>query len=120
MSAIAQLIDQIKDEAKAELLEQLSLKRGTIVLAGLNPEMQRVRHIEDHISIEDGCGNEINVFRSRFEPESWRGKAHMAGVWHPARWTGYQELRDSAGRIWRTTLPTMVCDDFGHLVEVPK
>lgn len=120
MSAVAQLIDQIKNEARAELLEELSLKRGIIVLAGLNPETRRVHHIEDHILIKDGAGNEIRVFRRRFEPESWRGKAHMAGIWHPARWVGHQEMRDGAGCTWRNELPTMVCDDFGNLVVVSE
>lgn len=120
MSAVSQLIDQIKNEARTELLEELSLKRGTIVLAGLNPETRRLYLFDDHIYIEDGAGNEIRVYRSRFEPESWRGQAHMAGVWHPARWGGSQEMRDCVGRTWRNELPTMVCDDFGHLVEVQK
>lgn len=120
MSAITQLIAQIKDEARAELLKELSINDGIVVLAGLNPETRRVHLGEDRIFIEDGAGNAIHVYRRRFEPESWRGQAYMAGVWHPARWYGNQEMRDGAGRIWRNELPNMVCDDFGYLVEVPK
>lgn len=120
MSTVIQLIDQIKHEARAELLEDLSLERGTIVLLGLNPQTRRVQHSADCIRIEDATGNEIFLYRRRFEPDSWRGQAHMVGVWHPARWSGYQEMRDGTGRTWRNELPTMVCDDFGHLVAAQK
>lgn len=116
----AKLIEQIQADARAALLVELSAKDGVIVLHGLEPETRRVSVDGDDIQITDARGSSIELWRRRFEPESWKGCSYMAGVWHPANWDGMRTLVDGAGNKWSSHLPTMVCDDFGNLVEVAK
>ena len=114
----ANLIEQIQADARAQLLADLSAKDAIIVLHGFDAETRRVRATGDFISVHDDKGNYTRLRRNHTEPESWRGHDHMAGVWHPARWHGQQTLVDASGTAWERELPTMVCNDFGDLVEV--
>lgn len=116
----AKLIEQIQAEARTKLLEDLSAKDAIIVLHGFDAETRRVRATGDFISVRDDKGNYVRMHRNHTEPESWRGHAHMAGLWHPARWHGQQTLVDASGAEWERELPTMVCNDFRDLVEVSK
>lgn len=114
----ARLIQQVQAEAQAALLEQLSAGHGVTVLQPLDAETTRVSISGDAIEIHDAQGGTVEIYRRRFEPESWRGLSYMAGKWHPARWSGQQTLVDGKGRRWSRDLGDMVCDDFGNLVEV--
>jgi hypothetical protein len=114
----ARLIEQIQADARAQLLADLSAKDAIVVLHGFDAESKRVIDHGYSITIFDGKGNGTNFYRRHTEPESWIGQPHMAGVWHPARWEGSQTLVDANGVEWKRDLPTMVCNDFGTLVEV--
>lgn len=118
--AAAKLIQQIQAEARTKLLEELSAKDAITVLHGFDSETRYVIADADRISIRDRLGNSSRVYRRREEPESWRDSPHMAGIWHPAHWNGSQTLVDASGRRWESDFPTMVCDDFGILVEVAE
>lgn len=116
----AKLIKQIQAEARDQLLTDLSAKDSIIVLHGFDRDSKRVRSDGCSIEISDTKGNRIYLLRRHTEPESWRECGYMAGVWHPARWEGSQTLMDGNGVEWKRDLNTMVCDDFGTLVEVAK
>lgn len=118
--AAAKLIAQLQADARAQLLADLSSKDAITVLHGFDPETRRVFARADDIEIEDGKGNRQYLFRRREEPESWRNSPHMKGVWHPAHWDGRTEFVDANGRTWTSGMATMVCNDFGDLVEVPE
>lgn len=118
--AAAKLIGQIQAEARAQLLADLSAKDALTVLHGFDAETTRVRVYAEDMSISDGKGNRINLYRRLHEPESWRNSPHMAGYWHPARWYGDQTLVDANGTEWKRDLGTMVCNDFGDLVQVAE
>jgi len=118
--AAARLIEQIQIETRAQLLTELSAKDAIIVLHGFDAATKRVKVRADRIDIHDAKGNNVRLARHYVEPEVWRGKDHMAGYWHPARWYGYQTLVDGSGRQWDCDMGVFVCNDFGQLVQVAQ
>lgn len=115
----ARLIDQIRAEARASLLEELSAKDAIVVLQPVDHESKLVRfHLDGHLTIRDERGTAIYLSQRREEPECWRTAACMAGKWHPSHWHGHQTLIDAAGREWMNSFEDFVIDDFGNLVEV--
>ncbi|MEN9375988.1 MAG: hypothetical protein RL710_1145 [Pseudomonadota bacterium] len=118
-TAAARMIEQIQAEARAQLLVELSAKDVITVLHGFDAETKRIRSNGQRIGISDAKGNELTLYKHNTEPEQWRGHAHMAGYWHPARWYGHQQLTDANGVKWRREFEPLVCNDFGDLVEVP-
>jgi hypothetical protein len=97
------LIEQIQADAQAKLLEDLSAKDSIIVLHGFDTDTKRVRASADSIVIGDYKGNYIFVSRCYVEP---------------AKWFGGQTMIDATGKKWQHKFATMVCDDFGNLVQV--
>ena len=114
----SRLIKQIQAEARATLLAELSAKDAITVLLGFDAETKRIYAGNTRIDISDDKGNTVALYRCHTEPETWRGQAHMAGHWHPARWYGNQTLLDANGTKWERGFEPMVCNDFGDLVEV--
>lgn len=114
----ARLIEQIQIEARAQLLTELSAKDTIVVLHGFDAATKCVDARAHRINIHEAKGNSVRLARHYDEPDSWRGKDHMAGYWHPARWYGYQTLVDGSGREWDNDMGVFVCNDFGQLVEV--
>lgn len=118
--AADKLIAQLQAEARAQLLADLSSKDAITVLHGVDPETRRVVARADEIEVEDDKGNRRRLHRQREEPASWKADPYMAGIWHPSHWTGRQTFVDANGVEWTSYLDTLVCDDFGNLVEVPE
>jgi hypothetical protein len=106
----ARLIAQIQAEARAALLKELSAKDGVIVLHPLDVATRRVRHTGRTCEVTDGRGTEYYAFRQHLpDANSQR---------HPSHWIASVRLVDGAGRDWNHHIGTLVCDDFGNLVEV--
>lgn len=116
----AKLIEQIQAEARDKLLTDLSAQDAIVVLHGFDAESKRIRFTNGNLAIDDAKGNTLDLYRHYTEPEAWRGRAHMAGFWHPAYWYGNQTLTDAKGIQWRCDFEPFVCDDFGNLVQVAR
>lgn len=116
----AKLIEQIQAEARDKLLTELSAKDAIVVLHGFDVKTKRVRVRGDTLRVSDDLGNEVRMYRSYEEPESWRKSEYMVGHWHPARWYGSQTMVDGNGIEWTRELHIHICDDFGNLVQVAE
>ena len=109
----------IKEEAEAATLKQLSEKDGIVVLHDRERETTVVHtFLGGGMEITDRNGFRLELHRQRFEPESWRGVAHMRGYWRPGQWQVTEERTDAKGRSWVCELGAHIVDDFGTLVPV--
>lgn len=107
----AKLIEQIRAEARASLLEELSAKDAIVVLHPVDAATRRISHTGQRIEVSDERGAEYYSFR-RHIPEDNSNT-------HPAHWLACIRLVDGQGRKWYSHPGPLVCDDFGNLVEVP-
>jgi len=112
-------IRQIQKEAEAATLESLSAKDGIVVLRDCDIDTARTHiYCGDHIDWDDSLGYSLAISHQRFEPESWRGHAHMKGRWRPGQWDVKETRVDTKGRRWVCDLGAHITDDFGNLVPV--
>lgn len=108
----------IRQEAEAATLEALSAKDGIVVLRDVDRGTLRIHTRGDSMEITDDNGFCLDLYRRRFEPESWRGVGYMRGRWRPGQWAVTETRADGNGRLWSCELGAHIIDDFGTLVPV--
>lgn len=112
---VQRLLAQIHAEAEAATLAALSAKDGIVTLQDIDRESLRVRNDGDQITMSDGRGAHVLMYRHRHLPKEW---VACPQIHHPAYWHVYEDRVDGSGVSWSRKSQTMVMDDFGTLVPV--
>lgn len=111
-AAAAKLIEQLQDEARAQVLSDLSTQENVVLL---------LEHTNVKVEFDDlnsayylhakSESYAITLYRGR--PDATAKYPQTDGVW----W-GNESRADIHGVIWQRKCRGLVCNDFGDLVQV--